>query len=73
LSKVTHTFVVIAMDTGMKKGDGMEHVLVHLQPLGETYKAVVFDVEGNKPMNARVPLLPEQAEIIRLDMEKGKR
>jgi hypothetical protein len=73
LSEITHTFVIIAMDTGVKKGDGMEHVLAHLQPLGETYKAIVFDMENDKPMNARIPLLPEQAEIIRLDLESEKR
>lgn len=73
LSEITHTFVIIAMDTGMKKGDGEDHVVRHLMPLGETYKAVIFDMEGNKAMNARVPLLPEQAEIIRLDLESEKR
>jgi hypothetical protein len=73
LSEITHTFVIIAMDTGMRKGDGEEHVIAHLMPLGETYKAVIFDMKGNRSMNARVPLLPEQAEIIRLDMEKGER
>jgi len=72
LSEITHTFVIIAMNTGVKKGDGEQHVLTHLQPLGETYKAVIFDLEEGKPMNARVPLLPEQAEIIRLDIEKER-
>lgn len=64
LKEITHTFVIIALY-------GVEHVLAHLVPLGETYKAVIFDVEEGKPMNARVPLLPEQAEIIRLDIEKN--
>jgi len=73
LSEITHTFVIIAQNTGVRKNDGEEHVVEHLKPLGETYKAVIFDMEGNRAMNARVPLLPEQAEIIRLDLEKEAR
>lgn len=69
LSEITHTFVIIAMSASGH--DGELHVLAHLQPLGETYKAVVFDMEEGRAMNARIPLLPEQAEIIRLDIEKG--
>jgi hypothetical protein len=70
LDEITHTFVIIAM-SDLGGHDGVQHVLEHLQPLGETYKAVVFDMEGGKPMNARVPLLPEQAEIIKRDIEGG--
>jgi hypothetical protein len=62
LSEITHTFVVV--------GDPEDHVVKHLMPLGETYKAVLFSVEEGIPTLARIPLLPEQAEVLKQNGEK---
>jgi hypothetical protein len=63
LSEITHTYVIIdAPDS---------HVEEHLEILSGTAKAIVSTVEEGMPPLARVPLLPEQAEIIRQDIQKG--
>ena len=62
LSEITHTFVLM--------GDPDEHVQEHLKPLGTTFKAVVFTVDQGMPTLARVPLLPEQAEVLKQNGEQ---
>ena len=62
LSEITHTFVVI--------GNPESHVEKHLKPLGDTFKAVLFTIDDDMPTLARVPLLPEQAEVLKRNGEK---
>lgn len=64
MSEITDVMVIIGHPYG--------HVESHLEPLGNTYRAVCFTVEPGMPPLARVPLLPEQAEIIRQEAEKEK-
>jgi hypothetical protein len=58
LNEITHTFVICDPTE--------EHVLKHVKPIGTTYKAVVMDcLQGNdRPIHARIPLLPEQKEVL---------
>lgn len=62
LSEVTHTFIII--------GDPESHVQKHLRPLGDTFKAVLFTVEEGMPTLARIPLLPEQVNVLEQNGEK---
>jgi hypothetical protein len=62
LNEITHVFVVI--------GDPESHVESHLQPLGTTFKAVCFTIEEGMPTLARIPLLPEQVEVLKQNGEK---
>lgn len=62
LSEITDVLVII--------GHPHDHVEEHLKPLGDTYRAVCFTIENGMPPLARVPLLPEQAEIIRRQAEE---
>lgn len=64
LSEITDVLVII--------GHPHAHVEEHLKPLGNTYRAVCFTIENGMPPLARVPLLPEQAEIIRQEAEKER-
>jgi len=64
LLEITHTFVLI--------GEPERHVSDHLLPLGTTFKAILFTMEEGMPTLARVPLLPEQAEILKQVGEKEK-
>ena|SRR2546430_6913904 len=62
LSEITMVYVILY---------GVEtHILKHLKPLGDTYKVVVHDVDYGTITNVRVPLLPEQAEVIQKEIEK---
>ena len=62
LSEITHTFVIC---------DPTEsHVLSHVKPIGTTYKAVVMDYVNNRPFHARIPLLPEQKEVLQQFYER---
>lgn len=65
LSEITDVLVII--------GTPEDHVKSHLEPLGNTYRAVCFTIEKGMPPLARVPLLPEQAEIIRRQAEEENR
>src|SRR6266550_6264904 len=62
LREITHTFVVI--------GDPESHVECHLMPLGTTFKAVCFTIEEGMPTLARIPLLPEQVDVLKQAGEK---
>ena len=64
LSEITDVLVVIGHPQG--------HVEEHLAPLGSTYRAICFTIEPGMPPLARVPLLPEQAEIIRQKADKER-
>jgi hypothetical protein len=64
LSEITDVLVIIGQPEG--------HVEEHLKPLGSTYRAICFTVEPGMPPLARVPLLPEQAAIIRQEAEKER-
>lgn len=64
LSEITDVLVIIGHPQG--------HVESHLEPLGNTYRAVCFTIENGMPPLARIPLLPEQAEIIRRQSEEER-
>ncbi len=64
LEEITHTYVI--------SGTSEDHISRHLEPIGQTYKAMFFDVEGNVPVHVRVPLLPEQREVLKQASQKGE-
>lgn len=62
LSEISHVYVLIGID---------DHIEDHLRILAGTAKAIIIAMDEDMPPVARVPLLPEQAEIIRQDIKKG--